>query len=365
VNDLCPVPYSPKGVNMKFITLLIIIFLLLAAFISGQENFKLIKQWIHSNEIIGYVFYTLIDKDDHIVGTFYKTGNCLITPEKVIKIAPKGLGPGDLMDIKGLSFYHDDIVFFEQPEKAKVFTKTNGTYKIKQTIWFKRDPHLHVVKNGLFYDNKWFLAGYETMVQKKYESRAATFLKIYDHNGTPVKRLIQKSYKEMNQEYIMDYYVIGFKDRVFFMTENNFKIYIISVKDLETVKVVDLRKPEFYKEMPKDYYVWKTYDNPNDNFIKDVEKWKTTYSRIHKVIVEEEFLIIQIRTCTKNLTKFALLFYDTRNFELKRTILTEDLLLGARKGRYYFHANGDPTRDEEAENFIINIYKFVKQNEKE
>ena len=71
-----------------------------------------------------------------------------------------------------------------------------------------------------------------------------------------------------------------------------------------------------------------------------------------------------MRTCEAKLKKFALLFYNAENFKLERTIFTNDLLLGAKDGKYYFYANGDPGRDEEAEEFIIHIYSFGDKNEK-
>ncbi|MFC2156107.1 hypothetical protein ACFLRB_06435, partial [Acidobacteriota bacterium] len=148
------------------------------------------------------------------------------------------------------------------------------------------------------------------------------------------------------------------------LAENELKVHIISTKDLRVEKEVKLEIPGFYKKMPVDFYTFKKYDKPSENYQKDIEYWQTAYSRIQKVIIEDNFLILQMRTVSDQLKKFALLFYNAENFKLEKIIFSNDLLLGARDGKYYFYANGDPGRDEEAEDFIIHIYSFGDKNEK-
>ena len=149
---------------------------------------------------------------------------------------------------------------------------------------------------------------------------------------------------------------MGYKDRVYFLSENELKVHVVSLKELKVEKEVVLEIPKFYKKMPDGFYGWKKYEGSDKGFTRDIEYWKTSYSRINKVIIEGDFLVLQIRTCSENLKKFALLFYNAANFKLEKTIYTDDLLLCSRKGKYYFFAGGDPGLDDEADEFKINIY---------
>jgi hypothetical protein len=79
------------------------------------------------------------------------------------------------------------------------------------------------------------------------------------------------------------------------------------------------------------------------------------YSRINYVLVSGKSLVLQIRTCNDKMKKFALLFYNAETFKLENTVFTSDLLLGAKDGKFYFAAGGDPGRDHENDELVINI----------
>ncbi|MFC2155436.1 hypothetical protein ACFLRB_02965, partial [Acidobacteriota bacterium] len=126
--------------------------LLLTLSLTASDNFRIVNKWDHTNKTIGYLFYSLIDKDDHIVGTFFMSGNRLITPDKVINIVPKKQGPGDVMNIRALFHYQENIAFVETAEKIKIFKKEGGTYKINEILWLKRGKLSHSIKDGVFFD---------------------------------------------------------------------------------------------------------------------------------------------------------------------------------------------------------------------
>ncbi|MCP5105385.1 MAG: hypothetical protein GY950_18495 [bacterium] len=157
----------------------------------------------------------------------------------------------------------------------------------------------------------------------------------------------------------MSYFVIGYKtETVFVLIENELKVHIVSSKSLEVLKTVKLEVPAFYKKMPETFYAWKRYGNGNNNFARDLEKWDMGYSSMQKAVVQNGRLVVQVRTANPKMKKFALLFYNADTFKLEKTVFLNDFLLGAKDGKFYCFANGNPGRDEDTDDCIINIYSF-------
>jgi len=340
----------------------VIFVILLNLFSQGYSNddFVLIDQWTHKLVISGRAFFITIDKDNHIVGTFYKIGNRIITPDEIIEFAPRGQRPGELLDILALFPYKNGLALMERPELIKTFRKENGTYKYSESIWLKRDALPHFVQNGIYAKNKWFFSGLNIMKMEKKKFKVS-YLKVYDDKGKELKNLIFEEYDKLNQFYRMDYYICSHKEHIFFLAENELKLTIICPNELRILKEVPLTKPPFYKEMPDSFYKLNTaYKSPQD-FLKDGENWKTSYSIINKVVIDNNYLVLQLRSCNDNLKKFSLLFYNANTYQLEKTLFTNDLLLGIKEGKFYFYANGDPGLDEEANQTIINIYELKEE----
>ena len=104
--------------------------------------------------------------------------------------------------------------------------------------------------------------------------------------------------------------------------------------------------------------MFKKYKTGILEFKKDIEKWYTQYSRINRVEVVGDKLVLQVRTCDEKLKKFALLVYRTDTFKHLDTILVDDLLVASRGEKLYFWQGGDPGLDENTEQAFIKIYKF-------
>ncbi len=347
------------------INLLFVIIFFTSSVLTGASDFKRVDQWKH-DELCLHHFYSLIDPDNQVVGAFYKNPNLLISREKIVKFAGYGQSPNELTNLLGMFFYRGDLAMVEMPKKIKIFTKKNGTYAWKETKWLKMGKMPQIVKDGIFFDNKIFLAGLTFLESTKNENEINTsFIKVYDEKGTLLKDLVHKTFKGPNRFYLMKYYVIGYKtDRVFFLAENELKVTLISAKTLEPVKEVNLEIPSFYKKMPDDFYSWNKEKQQNENFNLVLENYAMGYSGINNSLVEGKYLVVQMRTCNPKLKKFALLFYNADSFKLEETIFIDDFLLGAKDGKYYFFANGDPSRDENTYECIINIYSFGKKSSK-
>lgn len=338
-----------------------VLFFIILVFHLKAENFVRVDQWKHEG-VVGYVFCSFINAENQVVASFYKSPNFIIQRDKLIEFAPYGQGPNDLMDTKAGFNYNGDVAFIELADKIKIFTKKeDGTYAWKETKWLKRGQYAHMVRDGIYFDHKWFLAG-EELLDYKNNIAGVSYVKVFDDNGKPLKQLIHEEYKQPNQFHLMRFYLVPYKDdRVFFLPENELKVSVISAKKLEVSKEVELEIPSFYKKMPDTFYVFKKYNNAQENFTLDLENWAMGYSRITKVVMNGDSLVVQLRTCRADMKKFALLFYSAETFKLERTVFIDDFLLGARADKFYFFANGNPGRDEDTEEIVINVYAFEKK----
>jgi len=308
--------------KLKIFFILVLI-LNISLSIYAEDKFKCIETWKHDIDIYGNIRHSMINNKGEIIGDFYKTESLIIAPKKVIKFAPRGQGPGDLVDIRGMCEYKKDLAIIELPNKIKIFKRKDNKYVWKKTQWLERSKFLSIVKSGVFAGNKWFVAGKFLLNYSRKYIYKKVHLKVFDKDGNLLKTLIKETTFKPDQLSVMDY-------------------------------------SKFYKKMPEDFYIWKKYNGNFSSALKDWDMWKTSYSRIIHANISKNWLVLQIRCFKPQNTKFALLFYNTKTFKLERTILINDRLLGIRDGKYYFYANGDPKYDEEADECIIKIYSFCK-----
>ncbi|UCH97251.1 MAG: hypothetical protein JSV88_10480 [Candidatus Aminicenantes bacterium] len=328
----------------------------------GIEEFKKINQWNHGDqEIYKHLSRGIIDGDDHVITRTGGWGarSLLITPKDVVSFAPIGQGPGDIYLLCASCPYQNDLAMVEYSQKLKIFTKKDNKYAWKETKWLKRDRYNQKITDMLFFKDKWFLAGHHPLnINESKKKKTVSLLRIFDKDGKPIKELIIREIDIHERQCEMEHFVVLHDDRLFFLFENELKVYEIPLEKLEVTKEVKLEIPSFYKKMPEDFYMFKRYTNTKD-FVKDIQYWMTSYSRIINVLIEDGLLVLQLRTCKEELKKFALLFYDADSLELKKTFFIDDFLLGARKGIYYFYANGRPGLDDDIDECIINLYSFT------
>lgn len=336
-----------------------LLILLLSISTARAQTLELERQFTYDDEIFGYFSSAIIDKDNHIIGSFYRSPMRLFTPEKSVTFAEKGQGPNELTGLWATGSYNDDLVFVEMPNKIKIFTKKDGKYVWKETKWFKRGMYLHAVRGIAFFDNKWFFAGINYLNMDKNDLKIS-FVKVYDAEGNPLKELLEKEVKDnLTEAYPytqMTHFIFDYKDRLFYLPENELKVTVIDPKELKVLKEISLETPACYKPMPPGLYTFKKRDG-GENRELDLYEWMSSYSRIMKVQCDGEYLVLQFRVFDKKSKNFALLFYNAGTFKLEKTVFIDDCFMGARDGKYYFYAGGDPGIDEEdADKCIINVY---------
>jgi hypothetical protein len=220
----------------------------------------------------------------------------------------------------------------------------------------------HFVWDGQFIDGKLFFAG--PSIEKRGKNIVTIYyIKVYAEDGKLIKDLLEKKIKTsdlMPYLHLLFYYLEQYRGSLFFVSENEPQVTIISPQTLSVKREVRLAMPAFYKPMPADNYR-SNAQLPIIELQKNFETWKTNYSRICRIAIDGDLLVLQIRTCAKGLKRFALLFYNAATFKLEDMVFTDDLLLGVKDGKYYLFANGDPVFDEDAADYIINIYRFMNK----
>jgi len=343
----------------------IYMFILLAVFIAhsfvfGMIGIKKIGSWEFPDRIFGKIFYSTVDKDNHLVVSFYKIPVLSMSSKGIVEFAPYGQGPNELTNLVGMCFYKGNLALAEHADKIKIYEKKKGKYVWKETKWLKHSGYYALIPNCIkYYENKWFVVGTEGLEYNKITGKSVcSHIKVYDEKGKMIKRLIKSHYTGANQYPLMSRFIPMYKRKLFFITENSLELSVVSIDKLKVERKIQLSIPGFYKKMPKDFYV----NNPNENnFMKNLEKWNTGYSSITNVLVSGKYLILQIRTCNDEMKKFAILFYNADNFKLKKTYFTDDYLMGVRENKLYCFMNGNPGLDDDTDDAVINIYKITEK----
>jgi len=329
--------------------------------LSAAAKLDRIDQWKHKGIILGAVHRCYADKDGELILLYGKSQRALVSKEKFTPFAFFGQAPSELEFLYTFFPCGDDLIFVERPAKIKIFTKKDGAYVWKKTVWQKESVTLRPF-NGVYFDNKIFYTGLHSVKAGPQLVWDVFHVYVYDTNGKPLKKLIYKKYPEPSRLYQMTYHLMPYRtDRLFFIPSNELKVSVISSKTLELVKEVPLKIPPFYKKMPDNFYyrTEEEYNSQKYDFHIDLETWAKGYSRITNIAVDKKYLVIQVQTCSDKLKHFALLFYNAETFNLENTIFTDDLLLDIRDGKYYFSETGVPWFDkEDCEDCIINVCRL-------
>jgi len=342
------------------VSLLIIVTIL--SWAGNTPGFKLLSQWKHDITVTS-IAYSMVDKNDHVLMVCMRNPLMAVTKDKAFDFAPRGLGPGDLLIVMAITEFQGDVAVAENQDRIKIFSFQEGKYHEKNVIWLKRGPYPHIIKSLIFFDDKWFFAG-RCFTNFDRKIHTGILVKVYDRAGKPLAELLPETWTtQPEKKSQMHHFITGHNEssRVFYLIESELKVTEICPKALKVLNTVNLECPSFYKSMPAEFYVPRNYSKDSNGLLKDLEYWRSSYSRIHFAEVVGDQLLLQVRTCDKKLKNYALLFYNLPDFKLEKTIYIDDLILGVRNGKYYFHANGDHTTDEGADNFVIKLYELVPE----
>jgi hypothetical protein len=347
----------------------LILFIQLTIQALNAESFVLIKQWkVAFDEPLGYVRSTFINESNQIVGLFDRTGAVLIEPQRAHVFSRRGEGPNDTLSARIALLYKGNVALCELHNRVKVFAKGNDSYAFKESKWLGRSPYLVLSSDGIFQDEMFIFAGVYGGKKSARDSKmnVVKHVRVYNDNGDFLQELLPGEMRRESQLYLQRFHVVGAPKthRAYFMTESELKIRVIDTINLKELNAAKLAIPSFYKKMPENFYIYKNYLDSKSNIDLDYENWQTGYSAISRVVLDGSRLVVQIRTCKPGMKKFALLFYHLPNLKLENTVFTDDFLLGTREGNYYCFAGGNPGRDDNTDNVVINIYRWKSEKQK-
>jgi len=348
--------------NRKIVLTFLLTFVFLLPIWSELE-FKLVETWEHDELIPGKLFDAIVDEYGDVVTGFQRSGVKIANSKTIVDLGPFGQGPSDIDGFFAITLCDGDLAVEGMAGKLKIFSKKEGKYKWKQTIWKKFGGSFQLVRDGVFKAGKWFFTGAQVF-QKSKNEYGIWYIRVYDRDGKFIKNLIKKDITVSRSAHLMDYLLAEYKDKLFFIAEDEPIVRIIDPLAVDIKKEITLKMPDFYKPMPVEFYAY----NPKDSMknplaiARQWADWKTGYTRINRVGIDGDHLVLQVRTCKKELGLFALLFYNAESFTLDRVVYTNDLLLDIKGGKFYMFANGNPGYDDEAGDYIVNIYQFEKKS---
>ncbi len=303
----------------------------------------------------------LVDQDGNLIVAFGVPGCAIVTPEKLDLVAKAGKGPGDLSGYFALNILdNQELVIEGYIGKTHVFKKQDGIYK------WQRNEVRELKKSSaptdtLFLGNNWYLAAFSTSYDEKTDHYTVDYLQVYSDKGKFIKSMIRETFENYWKIELFWCFLAEYKNQVFFLSEDKLRLRIITGDDPQVAKTVNLELPKFYKKMPKTYYRFPRGKMiSSQEYWKSMGVWKTGYSRICNVVIDGRWLIVQVRTADEDNKLFGLLFYDADTFQLKHTVMTNDLLLAGKNGKLYFFRGGNPAWDD-VEDTVFDIYNIVEK----
>lgn len=319
------------------------------------------KIWKHKTEILTHIWRSTLDSWGNVLITPTDMGVMWINEFFCEKFIGAGQGPNEVIgEVRGLCQYQDGLAVFETPTKIKIFKRSLGPYSFKETIWIKPELRSFILSEAVFHRDTLFLLG-ENNLTVPESNVDVSLVQVYDMKAKRiVKNLVHRRWPWPTYLYQLKFFLPKYKECALFIVENELSVQRIDLAKLEETGAVRLQVPGFYKPMPASNYTYVKRPFDRGRYVRDLEEWATNYSAITQAVVTDSgTLVIQIRTADPMKQKFALLFYDINDrFALKRTEMTNDLLLGCRGELLYCFKNGDPAYDDAGGNFVtVNIYR--------
>lgn len=346
---------------------LIVVFLtaaMIPALVLGTR-LERIDHWKHEQTYWGPISGSFLDSAGDLILMFRKSGPVAVSHDKTAAIAPFGQSPDEATQVFTVCEYRGDLALFEDVNKIKIFRRTGKTYHGEKTIWLKRDPFLFLLKTALFVNGRFFLAGVKILNGPVSAEKVdiANLHVIEEDSSSPGRSIILERGIKFDRRYEIERFLIPYGNDVLYIKQSEPRILFISQKTLGVEKTLELKVPDFYKSLPRDFYALKNYQGSLSAYLLDLDTWAKSYSAITKaVLYEKNFVLIQMRTCRESPGRFALLLYDLeKDGSPEEIVYMDDLLLAERDGRLYCYQNGNPDLDEEADETAINIYKLIKK----
>jgi len=303
------------------------------------------------------VLSSSVDSDGDLVILFQMHHGKVVSKNRISDLYIIGEGPVEVRNASTLFMEQDQVVIADRFGKLTFLAKEGGKYKVIKTEYLAgakygktSSPRTVVKFNGKYYWGCWTYPNPEKFLSEGY------FISVFNPMRKSRKDIVKRSYSEEFRGLLNVFpYIKVFQNKILVILDTELKLNIIDpVKDV-IIREVKLEPPSFYKEVED---LWKYI--PGRFSPTKFHEWRLSYNRIVNVLSVDNSLILQVRSRQKEKPKFALLFYDLADYRLQKTLYTEHLLLSEKNGNLYFLENGDPGKDDDAENLNILLYRKQK-----
>jgi len=241
--------------------------------------------------------------------------------------------------------------------KIKIFKKENGVYDWKETVHRNTIRSPHTIDDLVFFENKWFIGGVSIWPKENHPKEFINFhILVLERDGKFLTNLLSTEFNKDIKSHWLRYYLRLHNNKLYFMSENDLTIHVVSPKELTALNSKRLKPPPFYKAMAEDAFRGRL---SSQEFTKTLSKWHTSYSSVTNIALAQGHLIVQLRTATPGKPRFALMFYDLERFELADMLFADDQLVAYKDDLFYFYKDGMPYDDDDAGPFHIDIRRLV------
>jgi len=327
------------------------------------SRFELVLEdaWQHDKTLGGRLFASAVDHDGDMIAQFQRDLTFIANKERVADFRSVGEGPEDLNSCFGVDqISADKIAIMEHTgRRIKIFKKENGAYQWDETVHRNAIKSFHTVNDLAFFEDRWFVGGVSAWPKEDNPKEPVNYhILVLNRDGSFLTNLLSTEHEKGLRYHWFLYYLKRHEDRLYFMTENDLVIHVISPKDLKVLKSQRLKPPPYYKPIPEDAYRTRLANNA---FEATLSEWRTSYSSVTNFGVANGHLMVQLRTASPTRLRFGLLIYDLETLDLKDTLFTNDQMVAQSGDRFYFLKNGMPFDDDDAGPFHIEIRRLVSK----
>ncbi len=343
------------------IKILILVFFLISSesLVNGfSAKFELVDRWTHKDVFIGggYVLGSLIKSKDEVIILFQIHRGKVVLKDKVTDLFVSGEGPGEVQLASTIFQEEDEVVVIDGFGKLNFLKNEDQGYKVKRTQYLKSfndgrtmSPRRVIKFKGKYYVGSWSYPDPDRFLSDGY------YVNIFDPQKKMRKSILKRKYDRDYRGVIYLFpQLVTYGEKLLVVLDYELKVNEIDpVKD-EVIREIDLEKPAFFK---KPVNLWRYIAGQFSP--RKFQEWRLSYHRVTALEVAGEKLVLQVRTCSEESERFALLFYRLSDYQLEEVVMGNDLLLGYRDGFYYFLEGGDPG-DDDVEELKILLYRKIK-----
>lgn len=320
-----------------------------------SEGLKLVKTWDHGDQgIFGSVNGFQILSGPQVFVSIPNKPSFIVGEAGVSPVLPPGQGPGDVGLVQVHALCGDHLACLEYPLRMKVFALRDRSLKPVRSFWLEQTEYPLTPSALVHAHDKWFVAGYRSLKEEHPHARAA-LVSVYDAEGRLIASPLRWEGDMRDGVQHLRLFLSADGDRVWCMQEGSLRVNLFASADGALVKQANLPVPPGYRPFPEHSYRG-LVDQPVQALLKGMQEIHESHSPIAALVVAQGRILVQIHVPLPSEKRYQLLIYRQADLKLQGVYPMDDLLLGARDGRYFFHRGGYPGENEVSERCVIDVY---------